>query len=97
MGFVVKKKTADDVRISDWSADVCSSDLPCLRLASFMVILLRFAHREGRAFDDAGSRFDIVGVKVSHLHLRDFGKLRRSEERRVVNERVSTCRYQWSP
>src|SRR3546814_7054957 len=26
--FFVKKKTAYDLRISDWSSDVCSSDLP---------------------------------------------------------------------
>src|SRR3546814_2782604 len=26
--FCVKQKTAYDVRISDWSSDVCSSDLP---------------------------------------------------------------------
>src|SRR3546814_8204801 len=25
--FVFKQKTADDMRISDWSSDVCSSDL----------------------------------------------------------------------
>src|SRR3546814_4364825 len=27
MFFLCKQKTADDVRISDWSSDVCSSDL----------------------------------------------------------------------
>src|SRR3546814_9266811 len=27
-GFVVKQKTAYEMRISDWSSDVCSSDLP---------------------------------------------------------------------
>src|SRR3546814_15738978 len=27
MFFVCKQKTADDMRISDWSSDVCSSDL----------------------------------------------------------------------
>src|SRR3546814_10714484 len=27
MCFVIKQKTAYDVRISDWSSDVCSSDL----------------------------------------------------------------------
>src|SRR3546814_9345430 len=27
MFFFFKQKTADDVRISDWSSDVCSSDL----------------------------------------------------------------------
>src|SRR3546814_8302411 len=26
--FFVKQKTADEMRISDWSSDVCSSDLP---------------------------------------------------------------------
>src|SRR3546814_579773 len=28
MFFFVKQKTAYDMRISDWSSDVCSSDLP---------------------------------------------------------------------
>src|SRR3546814_10665234 len=28
-----KQKTADEIRISDWSSDVCSSDLHDLRLA----------------------------------------------------------------
>src|SRR3546814_18227440 len=28
---VVKQKTADEMRISDWSSDVCSSDLRCCR------------------------------------------------------------------
>src|SRR3546814_7610453 len=28
--FFFKQKTADDVRISDWSSDVCSSDLSCI-------------------------------------------------------------------
>src|SRR3546814_2290565 len=36
--FLFKQKTAYDMRISDWSSDVCSSDLPCgplpFRLAS---------------------------------------------------------------
>src|SRR3546814_4176827 len=28
--FLYKRKTAYDMRISDWSSDVCSSDLLCL-------------------------------------------------------------------
>src|SRR3546814_8177469 len=41
--FVFKQKTADDMRISDWSSDVCSSDLPgsCCRALP----LLRSARR----------------------------------------------------
>src|SRR3546814_2838753 len=31
MFFFVKQKTAYEVRISDWSSDVCSSDLPVAR------------------------------------------------------------------
>src|SRR3546814_7622679 len=29
MVFLFKQKTAYEMRISDWSSDVCSSDLPC--------------------------------------------------------------------
>src|SRR3546814_2225381 len=30
--FFFNQKTADEMRISDWSSDVCSSDLPCAML-----------------------------------------------------------------
>src|SRR3546814_9445905 len=30
--FLFKQRTADEMRISDWSSDVCSSDLPAFRL-----------------------------------------------------------------
>src|SRR3546814_4625803 len=35
--FFFKQKTAYEMRISDWSSDVCSSDLPNLRAASEIV------------------------------------------------------------
>src|SRR3546814_6921972 len=35
MFFFFNQKTADEVRISDWSSDVCSSDLPCPGLPCF--------------------------------------------------------------
>src|SRR3546814_3618074 len=50
---VFKQKTADELRISDWSSDVCSSDLArlnCLQLLgiadenNFRPLLLRFRH-----------------------------------------------------
>src|SRR3546814_13903402 len=34
MCFFFKQKTANEVRISDWSSDVCSSDLPVDRAAA---------------------------------------------------------------
>src|SRR3546814_4852566 len=32
--FFVKQKTADELRISDWSSDVCSSDLDVILVAA---------------------------------------------------------------
>src|SRR3546814_7940754 len=46
MGFVVwivfffKQKTAYEMRISDWSSDVCSSDLVDLTLTEFNIVRL---------------------------------------------------------
>src|SRR3546814_3980451 len=34
--FVFKQKTAYEMRISDWSSDVCSSDLPTLIQPTFI-------------------------------------------------------------
>src|SRR3546814_19627718 len=55
------QKTADDVRISDWSSDVCSSDLPCARARDFVAGVDRpqstraaFHHRAGTAARPAG-------------------------------------------
>src|SRR3546814_6461630 len=46
--FFFKQKTAYEMRISDWSSDVCSSDLrPCARRARTSV-LFRFRLRHGR-------------------------------------------------
>src|SRR3546814_19934639 len=86
--FFFKQKTAYEMRISDWSSDVCSSDLrPRTQTVAgggrqhapepgFRIAL----QRHGRA---AGSRGAVPVV--------------RSEERRVGKECVSTCRYRWSP
>src|SRR3546814_2382452 len=45
--FFYKKKTAYEMRISDWSSDVCSSDLP----AADPACRLRQARRRRRAAD----------------------------------------------
>src|SRR3546814_11708011 len=37
--FFFKQKTAYEMRISDWSSDVCSSDLPVLSLLVSLLIL----------------------------------------------------------
>src|SRR3546814_14307160 len=83
--FFFKQKTAYEMRISDWSSDVCSSDL--LRrtfLAMRFQALARLAAREAEHFV-AGR-----GIEGRPHHPR-------SEERRVGKECVSTCRSRWSP
>src|SRR3546814_14847481 len=97
--FFFKQKTAYEMRISDWSSDVCSSDLADHR-----------GGHHGDALHDAVERF--AGA-LGGLHLERIGRavggfgacaphltqLRfdRSEERRVGKECVSTCRSRWSP
>src|SRR3546814_2514670 len=44
--FFFKQKTAYEMRISDWSSDVCSSDLLHRRSLRYP-IALRFGHRRG--------------------------------------------------
>src|SRR3546814_15421928 len=44
---------------------------------------------------DALGRVGIEGLTVSEI--RGFGRQKRSEERRVGKECVSTCRSRWSP
>src|SRR3546814_12772489 len=51
--FFFKQKTAYEMRISDWSSDVCSSDL----------------HRRGAkgiGFDDVGARPQVLAMDIEH-------------------------------
>src|SRR3546814_13585444 len=76
--FFFKQKTAYEMRISDWSSDVCSSDL---QVAEMQPTPPAFR----------------VSTSTSSLpeNTPPPGK-RRSEERRVGEECVSTCRFRWS-
>src|SRR3546814_7178564 len=79
--FFFKQKTAYEMRISDWSSDVCSSDL----------------HRTAvvpSAVSGTGGRCRGGWPWYSQ---RPGGAWVRSEERRVGKECVSTCRSRWSP
>src|SRR3546814_14702107 len=116
------------MRISDWSSDVCSSDLReqqvadllgtvgvgrgGLDLGQFLVDLgaraggigpveagargallkLVGAQQRGQAERDAVERMGCAALGRASL-----GLALRSEERRVGNEGVCTCRYRWAP
>src|SRR3546814_18876527 len=92
------------MRISDWSSDVCSSDL----LAAFEAAVAANP-------DDHQARFDLAAAQIGAgqrdaaadnlLHIvaadrewnEDAARAQRSEERRVGKACVSTCRSRWSP
>src|SRR3546814_3341531 len=91
--FFFKQKTAYEMRISDWSSDVCSSDLIDVeeRMYAAGQIPGSFFRSEGRPGEDA-----ILTCRLIDRPLRPTFK-KRSEERRVGKECVSTCRSRWSP
>src|SRR3546814_6803080 len=107
MFFFFKQKTAYEMRISDWSSDVCSSDLRALDPAGGL--LLREggldqqvagrragSHQGGNPADRAAGIAPLQQVFAGVL-FQHHGHVVRSEERRVGKECVSTCRSRWSP
>src|SRR3546814_19502889 len=103
------------MRISDWSSDVCSSDLaaggprptfgtpgtPAPRAR-----LHRFGSGESSMLKHLLLAALIAAAPAACLHAAEpapsatsdsAAQQTRSEERRVGNECVSTCRYRWAP
>src|SRR3546814_7399946 len=91
--IVFKQKAAYEMRISDWSSDVCSSDLPYDCLACRDSVPL---HRKVRPQALAPR---LILLRIGQLAAERDQKLGvlRSDERRVGKECVSTCRSRWSP
>src|SRR3546814_4594847 len=89
--FFVKQKTGYAMRISDWSSDVCSSDLEDA--------LPRVAGTEiGETFDARR----LARLTAGGFLVRGHGRIAvtpegRAAERRVGKECVSTCGSRWSP
>src|SRR3546814_2090080 len=103
--FFFKQKTAYEMRISDWSSDVCSSDL-LLQRARFLKQMARPRHDHHLALAVHGIiggsvEFYDNAVQLTHDQQRRGAnpaqRIGRSEERRVGKECVSTCRSRWSP
>src|SRR3546814_18958134 len=74
------------MRISDWSSDVCSSDLGLAQSGIAQLIALQRAARGEAGWRAAGFRWAASETPGW-----------RSEERRVGKECVSTCRSRWAP
>src|SRR3546814_1831228 len=92
--FFFKQKTAYEMRISDWSSDVCSSDLPVEVDAVAGARIADVALHQPGLLED-GQMLRGRGRR----HRQQVGQPAeiRSEERRVGKECVSTCRSRWSP
>src|SRR3546814_9708355 len=92
--FFFKQKTAYEMRISDWSSDVCSSDLAAYKpQAQTALASLRRSKEADRLQPWVNLKY------ICQRRAREGRKRRhpRSEERRVGKECVSTCRSRWSP
>src|SRR3546814_4255374 len=96
--FLFKQKTAYEMRISDWSSDVCSSDLNLGLCDSVSQSGCPGCHI--RCTQKLFSRAVRFCAADSHGPCDDGrcdGSDIRSEERRVGKECVSTCISRWSP
>src|SRR3546814_11098351 len=105
------------MRISDWSSDVCSSDLGRGEHDStvWLPIDAKFPSEDYERLIAAQEHDDLDAIKTCGAQLERAVRLqaksisdntsphptpptsRRSEERRVGKECVSTCRSRWSP
>src|SRR3546814_4707502 len=104
--FFFKQKTAYEMRISDWSSDVCSSDLELFRrgcvpveqgrMRAVLIDELYHLFDEAAADEKAGLLEQVWNADTAYNNAVGLW-MDRSEERRVGKECVSTCRSRWSP
>src|SRR3546814_20327315 len=94
------------MRISDWSSDVCSSDLGTHLHHDRSSDVWHHAQRDqahsfkaaaGEHVEDVDDPARSPLGKLLQRQRIDARQGHRSEERRVGKECVSTCRYRWSP
>src|SRR3546814_15320994 len=99
------------MRISDWSSDVCSSDLWQIFARPDIGLAGRTINDPGLDYNYTADAFDawatVVVMDVWHwtplvallcyAGLRDIPDAFRSEERRVGKECVCLCSSRWSP
>src|SRR3546814_9929220 len=92
-----KQKPAYEMRISDWSSDVCSSDL---ELGLFGLSIPEEYGGLGLTMsEEVQVAFRLGGTSPVFRSLigTNNGIGSRSEERRVGKACVNTCRSRWSP
>src|SRR3546814_9290405 len=92
--FFFKQKTAYEMRISDWSSDVCSSDLiftgNFFQYNLMLPVVTEIIYVRELIVHFAENSAELYSTRIFYRHLV------RSEERRVGKECVSTCRSRWT-
>src|SRR3546814_3044845 len=96
--FFFKQKTAYEMRISDWSSDVCSSDL----LRAQLMSTAAWAQTAPAVVEAGSSVSDADNTSIAEIVVTAQKRVERlqdvrSDERRVGQEGVSTVRSRWSP
>src|SRR3546814_12587609 len=92
------------MRISDWSSDVCSSDLGYAeKLSAWLKAEANRTRKQRRSLLQLHQDLCALGYTGSYDRVAAFARRwrqeqqERSEERRVGKECVRTCRSRWSP
>src|SRR3546814_11753604 len=97
------------MRISDWSSDVCSSDLQDSHRSDGIILLgygdYQLYRTKLEHLVEMDTKFvrwgsvsdDSIGLTLGSDNIGAGELAGRSEERRVGKESVSTCRSRWSP
>src|SRR3546814_4593389 len=102
--FFFKQKTAYDMRISDWSSDVCSSDLPHVRLTDLAEVW-ETLEASGLGTPNVGLVSDIIAcpgldycnlanarsIPVAQRITQRFGDLQRQHEIGDLKIKISGC------
>src|SRR3546814_11138904 len=83
-----KQETADEMRISDWSSDVCSSDLKPQHDANTTIVVFTYYFL-----------LPCAPIPPPPFYATTISPTptARPEERRVGKECLCTCRSRWSP
>src|SRR3546814_4622699 len=92
--FFFKQKTAYEMRISDWSSDVCSSDLVAVPAGLGQQALARVDQHD-RQLGGGRAGGHVAGVLLVAGAVGDDELAPGTERRRVGKGCVSTCRSWW--
>src|SRR3546814_10444642 len=82
--FLFKQKTAYEMRISDWSSDVCSSDLLAGKLVFARRVLGKGAH---------GFPWRVGVLEPVHHHRVDDAVMADARARAVLRQRIRRVRH----